>query len=319
MPVDIILGTNNVGPHGKIKTTADLSAILDLYHSLGHKYLDTAYLYPAGHPGESETFLGDLEVTKDAKFVLDTKVRSFEDGAHTADKIYKSVDEQLKRLKVDKVRTLYLHAPDRTVSFEESHKAMNELYKQGKFERFGISNYQPDEILGFVERAKKYGWVAPSSYEGLYNIVSRRAETELLPIFREHNIDFYAYSPLASGFFSNIKRNEPPPAGGHFDPTTFNGQFNQGWFFRDALFTAVEELQRVGEKHGIPNNAIALRWLRHHSQLTDADAILVGYSNIGQLKQNLEYLDQGPLPEEIVEVIDKIWAAIEDDAPKAAM
>ncbi|KAK9368366.1 NADP-dependent oxidoreductase domain-containing protein [Lipomyces kononenkoae] len=319
MPVDLILGSNNVGPNGKVKTIEDFSAILDLFHSHGNIHLDTAYLYPAGHPGQAETFLGDLQVTKDGKFILDTKVRSFEDGAHAADEICKSVEAQLKRLKVDKVHTLYLHAPDRTVSFEESHKAINELYKQGKFERFGISNYQPDEVLGFVERANKYGWVAPSCYEGLYNICSRRAETELLPIFREHNIAFYAYSPLASGFFSNIKRNEPPPAGGPFDPTTFNGQYNQGWFFKDALFTAVEELGKVGEEYGIPNNAIALRWLRHHSQLTDGDAILVGYSNIGQLKQNLEYLGQGPLPQQIVEVVDKIWDAIKDDAPEAAM
>ncbi|KAK7206180.1 NADP-dependent oxidoreductase domain-containing protein [Myxozyma melibiosi] len=319
MTVDLILGTNNVGGHGKIKTVEAMAEILELYHSHGNKYLDCAYIYPAGFPGEAESFLGELNVTDNGKFVVDTKLDSFRDGAHTEQSIYNSIKVQLERLKVDKVRTLYLHAPDRTVSFEESHRAMNELYKQGKFERFGLSNYNVKEIEEFAERARKNGWVAPSSYEGLYNIVSRRPETDLLPVLRKYNISFYAYSPLASGFFSNIKRGQAPAPGSQFDPATFNGTFNQDWFFKDDLFTAVEKLTEVGEKHGISNNEIALRWLRNHSQLGKGDAILVGYSKIDQLKQNLEYLEGGPLPEEIVQAIDSIWETIKDSAPESVM
>ena len=35
----------------------------------------------------------------------------------------------------------YLHGPDRTTPWEVTLKAVNELYKEGKFKRFGISNY----------------------------------------------------------------------------------------------------------------------------------------------------------------------------------
>ena len=35
----------------------------------------------------------------------------------------------------------YLHAPDRTTPFEDTMRAVNELHKEGKFKRFGISNY----------------------------------------------------------------------------------------------------------------------------------------------------------------------------------
>ena len=35
----------------------------------------------------------------------------------------------------------YLHGPDRTVPYEVTLKAVNDLYKEGKFKRFGISNY----------------------------------------------------------------------------------------------------------------------------------------------------------------------------------
>lgn len=35
----------------------------------------------------------------------------------------------------------YLHAPDRTVPYEVTMKAVDELFKEGHFKRFGISNY----------------------------------------------------------------------------------------------------------------------------------------------------------------------------------
>ena len=35
----------------------------------------------------------------------------------------------------------YLHGPDRTTPYEVTLKAVNELHKEGKFKRFGISNY----------------------------------------------------------------------------------------------------------------------------------------------------------------------------------
>ena len=35
----------------------------------------------------------------------------------------------------------YLHGPDRTTPYEITLKGINDLYKEGKFKRFGISNY----------------------------------------------------------------------------------------------------------------------------------------------------------------------------------
>ena len=35
----------------------------------------------------------------------------------------------------------YLHAPDHTVPYEETFKAVDALYREGRFRRLGISNY----------------------------------------------------------------------------------------------------------------------------------------------------------------------------------
>ena len=46
------------------------------------------------------------------------------------------------------------------------------------------------------------GYVKPSIYQGQYNALFRSCEKYLFPWLREHNIKFYAYSPLAGGFLT---------------------------------------------------------------------------------------------------------------------
>ena len=44
----------------------------------------------------------------------------------------------------------YLHGPDRKTPYEDTLRAVNELYKEGKFEKFGISNYMAWEVAEIV-------------------------------------------------------------------------------------------------------------------------------------------------------------------------
>lgn len=45
------------------------------------------------------------------------------------------------RFLFSQIEMWYLHGPDRTTPYEDTLRAVNELYKEGKFKRFGISNY----------------------------------------------------------------------------------------------------------------------------------------------------------------------------------
>jgi aflatoxin B1 aldehyde reductase len=51
---------------------------------------------------------------------------------------------------------------------------------------------------------------------------------------------------------------------------------------------------------------VALRWIVHHSKInvTDQDAVIVGVSSLAHLKDNLAFLQKGPLDERLVQVID---------------
>jgi aflatoxin B1 aldehyde reductase len=52
---------------------------------------------------------------------------------HNKTNIKLTLDQSLAELSTDSVYIFYLHAPDRSVPFEETLEASNELHKEGKF------------------------------------------------------------------------------------------------------------------------------------------------------------------------------------------
>lgn len=75
--------------------------------------------------------------------------------------------------------------------------------------------------------------------------------------------------------------------------------------------------QRVsvaGQAHGISGHAAALRWTAFHSILDEklGDAIILGASIVDQLKQNLDILDEGPLPQEVADTIEGVYSHVGD-------
>ncbi|KAJ3472099.1 hypothetical protein NLG97_g11288 [Lecanicillium saksenae] len=56
----------------------------------------------------------------------------------------------------------------------------------------------------------------------------------------------------------------------------------------------------------------------HHSGLRvigGNDGIIVGVSSVEQLENNLDNIEKGPLPEEVVKALDQAWEASKQDAP----
>ena len=55
------------------------------------------------------------------------------------------------------------------------------------------------EVSLAVELCRAKGWPEPSVYQGMYNALTRRVETELFPCLRHYGIPFYASPGCASG------------------------------------------------------------------------------------------------------------------------
>jgi aflatoxin B1 aldehyde reductase len=169
-PTDrIILGLMTFGPNpakgARITDPAEYNKILDYFQSKGYNEVDTARAYVGG---EQEAFTAAAG-WKDRGLTLATKHYPFQPGEHSPEKLRAANTTSLKELGTDTVDIYYLHAADRSVPFEETLKEVNELHKQGKFVRLGLSNFTAFEVAEVVMICRQHGWVRPSIYQGNYS------------------------------------------------------------------------------------------------------------------------------------------------------
>lgn len=211
----------------------------------------------------------------------------------------------------------YLHAPDRQSPLEEALEGINELYKAGKFKSFGLSNFRADEVETVIQLAKQKQFVLPTVYQGNYNPISRKQEIELFPILRKHNLAFYAYSPLAGGFLAKSKKNLLKGGlSGRWDPNTMFGMVLHGLYNKPIFLDALDDWAQIATEARISTAELAYRWVAYHSSLRGefGDAMVVGASSISQLKLTMQGIRRGPLSEEVVGKIDKVWEKVKDDS-----
>lgn len=242
---------------------------------------------------------------------------------------------------------LYLHLPDRSVPFEETLEAINDLHSQGKFSYFGLSNFTAFEVAEVVITCKERGWVRPTIYQAIYNAISkypifhlcclvkrgdkrgdsaderaaRSIEPELVAACRRYGIDIVVYNPLAGGLFSGKYKKMEVPTDGRFKSGSQQGDQYRTRYFRDVYFEALQLIEPVAKRHNLTLIETALRWVVYHSALKMTkesggnDGVIIGVSNLDQLKGNLADFEKGPLPQEVVEVLDAAWKLCKADTP----
>ena len=95
-------------------------------------------------------------------------------------------------------------------------------------------------------------------------------------------------------------------------------------YFKPSNMEALALVEPVAAKHNVPLIEVGLRWCLHHGKLNISsegagkggrDGMILGISSYNQLVQNVEACEKGPLPEEIVEALDKAWDRARGDAP----
>ena len=217
----------------------------------------------------------------------------------------------------------YLHAADRSVPFAETLEAVDKLHKAGKFRRLGLSNFTAFEVAEVVMCCKYNGWVRPSIYQGMYNVILRSIEAELIPACHRYGLDVVVYNPIAGGLLAGkiaSTSDKDIPTEGRFSNKYMNGA-SRPRYWRDGTFSAIDVLREVAAKHDTTMIEIALRWLRHHSALDLEgkqynDGIIIGASSLAHLESNLKDLEKGPLPQEILDAADAAWRTAKvDTAP----
>ncbi|KAJ6502595.1 Aldo/keto reductase [Mycena sanguinolenta] len=304
--VPLLFGTMTMGAPGasavRNSEPAECSEILSVFASHGHTEIDTARMYGGG---TTETLLSKLDLGDSS---IDTKVYPFKPGDHAAGALRATFFESLKALDRKKVRVLYLHAPDRSVPFEETLEEMNKLHNEGFYENFGLSNFAAWEVAEVVSICKVKGWIQPKIYQAMYNAITRAIEPELVPCCRKFGIRVVIYNPLAGGLFAGkITSVADAPTTGRFINTTASGKMYRDRYLKDGNFEALNHLKEVAAQHNLRLTEIALRWCQHHSALGEQDGVILGASSASQLKQNCEDSTKGPLPDAVVAALDEAW------------
>ncbi|KAJ7477259.1 Aldo/keto reductase [Mycena galericulata] len=282
----------------RVSDLKDIEAILDVFMKYGHREIDTARFYCGG---TSEEYLGKIDWQRKG-ILMETKLYPVPD-------LRKFLMVSLKALNTDKLEMWYLHAPDRSVPFEETMKGVDELYREGYFKEFGISNFMSWEVAEVVGICKRFGYVQPTVYQGIYNAIHRAVEPELFPCLRKFGIRFYEFNPLGGGFFTGRYNTaeDQVESGSRFDNETRQGK---------AYFNALAIIRPVVEKHNLTMAEVALRWVSHHSLMRreHGDSVLIGASSLNHIEQNLLDLEKGPLPDDVVKALDEAWASVKAQA-----
>merc|ERR1712093_359822 len=319
--VPVSLGLMTWGREGvemaRVHDLAGCEKMLDVFLAHGHNEVDSALIYGEG---SSEEYLGQID-WKGRGVVVDTKLAPGQyagrDVKFTLDSMRKYIDVQLEAIKTDKFHLWYLHMPDASTSLEETLEAVNTLHKEGKFERFGVSNYSAAQVDDFCAIADKKGWIKPTAYQGIYNALHRSVEKELFPVLRKHGISFYEFNPLGGGIFTGqLKRDNEVEKGSRFDPNTAQGKNYRQRYWRDEYFQALDLIEPVAKSNNLTLAEIALRWVSHHSLLSrdKGDNILIGASSVKHLESNLVDLEKGPLPQDVLDALDKAWDLVKEVA-----
>lgn len=163
--------------------------------SAGMTLLDTAEMYGEG---KAECLIGDAIRGMDReKLFLVSKVYPHNAGRRH---IFKSCMASMERMGVDYIDLYLLHWRG-GIPLSETVACMEQLKKEGKIRRWGVSNFDTDDM---EELWRVPGGQNCAVNQVLYHVGSRGIEYDLLPWMREHGVALMAYCPLAQG--GDLKR-----------------------------------------------------------------------------------------------------------------
>ncbi|MGE5094707.1 MAG: aldo/keto reductase [Betaproteobacteria bacterium] len=163
---------------------------------LGMRLIDTAEMYADGRA--EEVVAEAIKGRRDDVFL----VTKFYPHHASRKELVAACERSLERLGVDGIDLYLLHWRGR-VPLEETVEALQRLVETGKVERWGVSNFDVEDLEELVRIA---GGGNVFADQVLYNPARRGIEYDLLPWCRKRGMDVMAYSPLDEGALAADRR-----------------------------------------------------------------------------------------------------------------
>ncbi len=168
---------------------AEEAAALRLGLDLGLTLIDTAEMY--GNGGAEEVVAHAIAGRRDEVFLVSKALPSNASRAG----VVKACERSLKHLGTDRIDLYLLHWRG-GVPLAEAGEAFEALVRDGKIRRWGVSNFDVDDM---EELEALSGGAGVQTNQVLYNLTRRGVEFDLVPWCRQRGIPLMAYSPVEQG------------------------------------------------------------------------------------------------------------------------
>lgn len=211
-----------------------------------------------------------------------------------------SLDQSLKRMKLDYVDIYYHHIFDPNTPLEETALALDQAVRQGKALYVGISNYnreQTAEIQAIFKELKTPFIVNQPSY----SMLNRWVERDGLDKYVEENgVGLAVFSPLYQGLLTNKYLKDVPA----------DSRIGKGatWIvneLNEAMVAKLNKLNAVAERRGQKLAQMALSWVLHNPAVA---TVLIGASRPEQVVENVACINNLDFSVEEIAEIEKILA-----------
>lgn len=208
-----------------------------------------------------------------------------------------SLDQSLKRLKLDYVDIFYHHRPDPETPLYETMWALDSIVKSGKALYVGLSNYDGETMK---EAAKILNELhCPFIInQNRYSIFDRTVEENgILDAAQSEKKGMIIFSPLAQGLLTDRYLNGIPED----SRIKSDGRFLTEKSINDDMLRKISALNGIAKKRGQSLAQMALAWVYNSRAVT---SVLIGASKAEQIAENVKMLDNTSFTDEELKMID---------------
>ena len=207
-----------------------------------------------------------------------------------------SLEQSLKRMRLDHVDIFYSHRFDPDTPLEETMGALDAAVRSGKARYAGISSYGPRRTEEAATILRALG-TPLLIHQPSYSMFNRWIESELLDVLERQGIGAIVFSPLAQGLLTD-KYLEGIPE---------DSRVRRGNYLSEDLITAknidrARELSRIARERGQTLAQLAIAWALRDPRVTSA---LLGASSVPQLEQNVAALQRLEIDRQELAEIDQ--------------
>ena len=192
-----------------------------------------------------------------------------------------SLDQSLKRMKLDYVDIFYSHRFDPLTPLEETADALAQAVQHGKALYAGISSYSSKQTIKINKLLKERG-IRCLIHQPSYSMINRWIEKDLLNTLKKLGIGCIAFSPLAQGMLSEKYLKNIPKESRASENSSLDKKM-----ITKAYLKKISNLSKIAKKRNQTVSQMALAWVLRHPNMTSA---LIGSRTVKQLDECLDSL-----------------------------